>query len=287
MDALLWGSDYYVQVIDDVDAFRYQYGTGCLADQVFGQYLAHVAGLGYVLPAEHVRAAVASVFANNFRSMTGHANVQRTYALDDEQGVLLCTWPHGGRPRLPFVYCDEVWSGIEYQVAAHLAFEGDPDKAKRIVDAVRARHDGVKRNPWNEIECGNHYVRSMASWALLLAWSGYQYDAPNAAIGFDPRAADDAFQCLFTSASAYGTYRQEATADGWRTTLTVHAGTLPLRQLTLRPPAHANPVAARITLDGTPVDAQASRADDGSTTWRFAQHVSVTSELALVVPAQQ
>ena len=73
-------------------------------------------------------------------------------------GLLLCTWPEGGRPALPFPYADEVWTGIEYQVAAHLIYEGWVDEGLQIVEAVRARHDGVRRNPWNEVECGNHYA---------------------------------------------------------------------------------------------------------------------------------
>jgi non-lysosomal glucosylceramidase len=282
MDQLLWADDYYVQIVDDVDKYRYQYGTGCLADQVFGQYLAHVAGLGYVLPASHVRAAVNAVHANNLRPMAGHANVQRTFALNDERGVLLCTWPHGGRPRLPFVYCDEVWTGIEYEVAAHLLYEGEPAKAQEIVEAVRDRHDGVKRNPWNEVECGNHYVRSMASWALLLGWSGYRYDAPNAAVGFDPPGAEH-FQCLFTSAAAWGTYQQQPGPQRWQAALAVHSGTLPLRRFTARPLASADWAAARITADDRPVSATARRNDDGTTTWEFGELVTLTRSLEVVV----
>lgn len=121
MDQTLWGGEYYIQSIEDVDAYRYQYGIGCLADQVFGQLLAHVNGLGYVLPKDHIQQAIHSIYCYNFHSsMRGHASVQRTYALNDEAGLLLCSWPKGGRPRFPFVYSDEVWTGIEYQVAAHL-----------------------------------------------------------------------------------------------------------------------------------------------------------------------
>src|SRR5262249_14243461 len=141
MDALLFNGEYFEQKIDDVDVVRYQYGTGCLSDQLFGQTLAHVAGLGHVLPAEHVRSAVAAIYRHNFRpDLTEHHSVQRTYALNDEAGLVLCSWPRGGQPRIPFVYCDEVWTGIEYQVATHLVLEGFVDEALTLVRAVRDRH---------------------------------------------------------------------------------------------------------------------------------------------------
>ena len=209
MDSLLWAGDYYVQKLENVDAYRYQYGNGCLSDQLLGQCLAHVAGLGYILPRDHVRAALRSVFRNNFRrDLRGNANAQRTYVLDGEAGLLLCTWPRGGRPRIPLVYCDEVWTGIEYQVATHLIYEGMVEEGLEIVKAVRDRHDGVKRNPWDEVECGHHYVRSLASWGLLPALSGFRYDLGRGSISFQPVVNAEAFQCFFSTATAWGIYRQ-------------------------------------------------------------------------------
>ena len=209
MDALLWNGEYYVQRLDDVNAYRYQYGTGCLSDQLFGQLLAHVAGLGYVLPQEHVKTAIKSVYEHNFvEDLRGHENAQRTYVLDGEAGLLLCSWPRGGRPRLPFVYSDEVWTGVEYQVAAHLIYEGFVEEGLRMVKAVRDRHDGFKRNPWNEVECGHHYVRSLASWALLPALSGYRYDLTRKRISFQPVVPGGQFSCFFSTGGAWGVYRE-------------------------------------------------------------------------------
>lgn len=209
-DELLWGGEYYVQRLENVDDYRYQYGKGCLSDQLFGQLVAHVCGLGYVLPEEHVRQAVRSIFRYNFRErLSEHQNVQRTYGLNDEAGLLLCSWPHGGRPRLPFVYSDEVWTGIEYQVAAHLMYEGYIDEGVRLVEAVRGRYDGIARNPWDEIECGHHYVRSMASWSLLLALSGYEYDLTKHQVAFQPRINQEDFRCFFSNATQWGVYSQK------------------------------------------------------------------------------
>ncbi|HML45416.1 MAG TPA: GH116 family glycosyl hydrolase, partial [Clostridia bacterium] len=118
-DALLWGGEFYVQRLEDVDRHPYQHGLGCLSDQLFGQFMAHMAGLGYVLPEEHVQTALKSIYRYNFkRDLSEHESVQRCYALGKESGLVLCSWPQGGRPRFPFVYSTEVWTGIEYQVAA-------------------------------------------------------------------------------------------------------------------------------------------------------------------------
>jgi non-lysosomal glucosylceramidase len=209
MDEMLWGGEYYVQKLADVNAHRYQYGSGCLSDQVFGQLLAHVAGLGYVLPEKHVKKALASIFRYNFLPrMKDHHNVQRTYALGDEAGLLLCSWPHGGRPRFPFVYADEVWTGIEYQVAAHLVFEGLVEEGLSIVKAVRDRHDGVRRNPYSEVECGHHYARSMSSWAVLVALGGFRCDMVEGTMDLAPAVHEDDFSTFFSTGKAWGIYRQ-------------------------------------------------------------------------------
>ncbi|HNP14868.1 MAG: hypothetical protein KF739_02425 [Cryobacterium sp.] len=230
MDRLLFNGEYYEQKIDDVDEHRYQYGTGCLSDQVFGQLLAHLVGLGHILPAEHVKSAVGAIFRHNFRTdLTQQHSVQRTYALNGEQGLVLCSWPRGGRPRIPYVYSDEVWTGIEYQVAAHLIFEGLVDEGVTVVDAVRSRHDGRARNPWNEVECGNHYARSLASWAPLIALSGAQWDAQRRRLSFSP-ATSEPLACFFSTGTGWG----RVTADESGLTLVVDGGTVTIDSLALR-----------------------------------------------------
>lgn len=215
MDEMLWGGKYYVQAIENVDEYKYQYGKGCLSDQIFGQTMAHVAGLGYVLPEEHVKQAVKSIFDNNFLiSALEHHNTQRTYLLNDEKGLLLCTWNNAIRPKLPFPYSDEVWPGIEYQVATNLIYEGYVDEALTIVKAVRDRHDGVGRNPWNEVECGHHYARSLASYGLLVALSGFFYDLPKGRISFSPKINEDDFRCFFSTGKCWGVYIRKKQEDG-------------------------------------------------------------------------
>lgn len=226
MDELLFNGEYYEQKIDDVDSVRYQYGTGVLSDQLFGQYLAHVTGLGHVLPEAHVKSAIESVYRYNFRTdLSRHHSVQRTYALGHEAGLVLCSWPRGGRPRIPFVYSDEVWTGIEYQVAAHLIFEGFVEEGLTVVRAVRARHNGRNRNPWNEVECGNHYARSLASWAVLIAITGAQYDAVERSLAFAAGPLDS----FFSTGSGWG----RVSIDETGVTLSLDHGTLALDHLTV------------------------------------------------------
>jgi len=215
LDKQTFNGEFYIQLIDDVNEHKYQYGIGCLSDQLLGQYQAHCAGLGYVLDEKNVKSAVLSIFKNNFiNDFSDHENVQRMYALNDESGLLLCSWPNGGRPEIPFVYSDEVWTGIEYQVAAHLIYEGFIDEGLKIVEACRARHDGIKRSPWNEVECGHHYARSLASYAVLLALTGFRCDAVNKTLTFEPVINKDEFKGFFCCADGWGIYHQTKTGEG-------------------------------------------------------------------------
>jgi uncharacterized protein (DUF608 family) len=244
IDKLLYNGEYYQQRLDDVDEHRYQFGTGVLSDQTLGQLHAHLNGLGYVLPEEHIRSAVAAVFRHNFRpDLLHHENAQRAYALNDEGGLVQASWPKGGRPRLPFIYSDEVWTGIEYQVAAQLIFEGFVEEGLKVVRAVRARHTGEFRSPWDDIEAGHHYARSLASWGLLIAASGAQYDGIARTLSFDPIADGRYF---FSTGTAWGV----ATIAGDDVTLDVRGGRLDLTSLSLRgrrlPSVAPQPGAARL-----------------------------------------
>ncbi len=174
-----------------------------------------MAGLGHLLPQEHVRAALLAIYRHNFRQPLGsHVTLQRTYALPEESGLVLCTWPRGGQPVQPFVYCDEVWTGVEYHVAAHLIYEGYVAEGLEVVRAARARYDGIRRNPWDEVECGHHYARSMASWALLPALSGFSCDVNQRILRFAPLDGGQPFRLPFFCAKAWGLVIQDARGDG-------------------------------------------------------------------------
>ncbi|MER3474988.1 MAG: hypothetical protein C4335_13410 [Armatimonadota bacterium] len=150
---------------------RFQVGNGCLIDQLVGQYKAKRAGLGDLLDRYHIRTALEHIFRYNFRrNMRDHYHNMRTFATGDESGTLICTWPDGGRPEQPIPYWGECMTGFEYQLAVLLIDYGLRQEAEAVVKAIRGRHNGANRNPFNEPECGSYYARSMASWALLDAW---------------------------------------------------------------------------------------------------------------------
>ena len=186
---------------------KYQYGSGCLSDGVIGAWMARMYGIETPLKREHVRATLQAIFKNNFKTdLSDHANSQRPgYAMGREPGLVLCSWPHGGKPTLPFVYSDEVWTGIEYQVASHLIDEGFVTEGLTIVRALRSRYDGKTRNPWNEYECGNWYARAMASYALMATLSGFRYSAVEKTLWFGPRLETRPYKSFFSTANAFGT----------------------------------------------------------------------------------
>jgi len=185
---------------------KYQYGTGCLSDGVLGAWIAAVCGVGNVLDELKVLSHLNAVHSYNFRTdLSEHANPQRPgYALGAEGGLLLCSWPKGGSLSLPFVYSNEVWTGIEYQVASHLMLCGEVDKGLDIVRACRARYDGRVRNPFNEYECGHWYARAMSSYGLLQGLTGVRYDAVERTLYIKPSVRGD-FRSFLSTATGYGT----------------------------------------------------------------------------------
>ena len=185
---------------------KYQYGTGCLADGVLGSWLALVCGVGQVLAAPKVASHLHAVHKHNLKhDLSDFPNPQRpTYACGSEGGLVLCTWPKGGELSLPFVYSNEVWTGIEYQVASHLMRMGGVEEGLDIVRVCRDRYDGRVRNPFNEYECGHWYARAMSSYALLFGLSGARYDAVEKVLYLEPSIKGD-FRCFLATASGYGT----------------------------------------------------------------------------------
>ena len=210
---------------------RYQYGTGCISDGVIGAWMAQLYGVATPQKAALVRKHLKSIFRYNFREdLFEHACPQRPgYAMGHEGGLILCTWPQGGKPTLPFIYSDEVWTGIEYQVASHMIAEGLVKEGTRIVATARARYDGHVRNPFNEYECGSYYARAMASYALLHAYSGFRYSAVTRTLMLNPKTTRRPFRTFFSTAGAYGTIE----LSGGAVTVNVLEGQLQIDQLSL------------------------------------------------------
>ena len=237
----LFNGEYFEQRVPPGDERPWQYGAGCLSDQVFGQNWAHMLDLGDVYPAEKVRSALAAVFKYNWTPDVGPLNKEyppeRWFARPGEPGLFICTWPRGGRPKEPVRYRDEVWTGIEYQVAAGLAWEGMVDEALLIVRGIDERYDGRKHNPWNEVECGDHYARALASWGVLHALAGFTFDGPAGKLGFAPRIQQDEFQCFFSAGTGWGNLAQRREGRTQTNRVQVEWGTLRLGELAFEVPS--------------------------------------------------
>ncbi|MCC7354263.1 MAG: hypothetical protein IT330_10940 [Anaerolineae bacterium] len=260
LDAVLWNGDYYIQKYDAEKHPKRQHGTGCHADQLVGQWWAHLLGLGHLLPAEHVQQALASLFRYNWRpNQMEHNQGIRPLLRDDEPGLLICTWPLGGRPgpswRDVTVASDEVWTGTEYAVAGAMLYEGLIEEAFTVARTARDRHDGARRSPWNEIECGDHYVRAMSSWALLDAVAGYRYDAGDGFLGFAPRLTPESFRAFFIGARGWGALAQQVNGHEQRVMLTVAYGEVIVQKLVFRRAEQVSVQAVKVIANGQAVEA--------------------------------
>ena len=183
-------------------------GDGCFIDQMVSGWHAGLLGLGYIYDEDKVKAALNSVYKYNFKKdLRNIFNPCRIFAYKDEAGVIMCEWGNR-KPQNPVPYSKEIMTGFEYQLAVHMLMEGMEDKAIEIISAVRDRYDGKKRNPWNECECGSNYVRSMASYSALLAYSGFIFDMPNYTIGFKPLKDGDC-KFFWSIDGAWGTFERK------------------------------------------------------------------------------
>lgn len=171
----------------DLTSPNFQLGEGCLVDQLVGQYMAHICNLGYLVKPENVKKTLNSIYKYNYReSMFDHFNCMRSYALGGESALLMASYPKS-RPKYPFPYFTEVMTGFEYTAAIGMLYENQIEQGLHCIENIRARYDGLKRSPFDEAECGHHYARAMASWAAVLAWTGFNYSAVTSSLQFNPK----------------------------------------------------------------------------------------------------
>lgn len=255
-DENLFNGDFFVQhidledqtLLDQYDAMtkttywneeageiKYQIKEGCVIDQVIGQWHANLCGLGEIFDKKKTKTALGSLYKNNYvESMRHQINTWRLYALNDESGLIMCSWPDRiDKPAIPLTYNTETMTGFEYQAASHMIQEGLVDEGLTIIEAIRNRYDGEKRNPWNEIECGSNYARSMASYALLNTYSGFMFDMTRGIIGFNPVGHETTdiknYQFFWSLDSGWGTVKVR---DG-RVVLKVLYGSLRIQTIDL------------------------------------------------------
>ncbi len=209
-----------------------QLGAGCLVDQLVGQFLAHVCGLGYLVDEAKVKRTLDSIMRFNFKeNMFGHFNHMRSYVLNDESALLMATYPRGERPARPFPYYNEVMTGFEYSAAVGMLYEGDIENGLRCIAAIRDRYDGQKRNPFDEAECGHHYARAMASWAAILALSGFGYSAVAGRIRF--AAPTEPRRHFWSTGYAWGSCALKPNGSGCDVDFTVLGGEVSFAELEL------------------------------------------------------
>ena len=262
-DSCLWvhGKDSILDVYwsEEFGELKYQIGDGVATDQLLGQWHADLYGLGEIFAPQKLQSALSAIFRHNFRTaMRGHYNPCRIYSLNDEAGLVICSWPKN-KPVIPLPYSQETMCGFEYAAAALMLRHGLEEAGLKIAAAVRARYDGRRRNPWNEVECGSNYARSMASYSLLQSLSGIDYDGRCARFSFCPLKLRDC-RFFWSCGSAWGSVTlNSATLNGvegaapertpkaqasqtksqtktWSMRLLLQGGRLRLRSLTLKEP---------------------------------------------------
>jgi uncharacterized protein (DUF608 family) len=219
VDENLFNGEYYEHKITDpktkefldmsdpnIRIPAYQLGSGCLVDQLAGQYMAHVCGLGYLAKKENIETALKTIMSKNFvEGFDNTFNNMRSYVMGQESGLIMASWPKG-RLKVPFPYFAESMSGFEYTAAIGMLYEGQTEAGLKCITAIRNRFDGEKRNPFDEPECGHHYARAMAAWSAPLALSGFNYSAADNAIGFTSKPGT----YFWSNGSAWGTCKVEA-----------------------------------------------------------------------------
>ena len=253
----LWDGEYFIQQVDLKKYPKHQYEKGCLSDQLFGQGWAHLLGLGYIYPPENVSRALQSVFKYNWTPDVGPYNVahkpERWFARPGEPGLFTCTWPKSPYIAEGVRYKNEIWTGIEYQAAGHMIWEGMLDEGLIICRGIQDRYHPAKYNPFNEVECGDHYARAFASWGVYAALAGYEYHGPKGHLGFAPRITPDNFRAAFTCAEGWGTFAQKRQGKTQREEIEVRWGRLRLKSLAFAIPENFRSVKVLVTVAGRPV----------------------------------
>ena len=262
----LWDGEYFVQQVDLKKYPKHQYEKGCLSDQLFGQGWAHLLGLGYIYPPEHVKKALQSVWKYNWTPDVGPYNAthkpERWFARPGEPGLFTCTWPKSPYIAEGVRYKNEIWTGIEYQAAGHMVWEDMLREGLVICHGIEERYHPAKYNPFNEVECGDHYARAFASWGVYAALAGYEYHGPKGHLGFAPRITPEDFRAAFTCAEGWGTFSQKRNRKIQREEIEVRWGSLRLKTLAFIVPENFRKVKITVTAAGRPVQINYKREHD-------------------------
>lgn len=293
IDANLFNGEYYVQQIRGIPKDKiatgllvgmgskdtlhpmFQVGDGCLVDQLVGQYMATVAGMGDLLDPVHIRKTLESIYRYNYkRDLSRHASVQRVYALNDEAALVICDFTKGTRPDVPLPYYAEIMTGFEYSAAVLMLAHGMVNEGLECIANIRRRYDGEKANPYDESEYGRHYARAMASWAAIPVLSGFVYDARKGRLELAPRLKASEFRSFLSTPTGWGTV--ELTTQRFK--LTLVDGSLRLKELFFAPGLQS----ARV-MSGNKEVSHRPLAQNGGTLLQFSPEVIVDPSAPLLV----
>jgi hypothetical protein len=281
-DELCWNGEYYRQVYDGKDT-RNTWLNGVISEQLIGQWWSDMLGLGDIYPRQHMRSAIGAVFKYNFvPDCRKLLNTGYTLAVNDDAGLVICSWPKGGRPDQGVFYADTIEVGYEDQVAANLIYHGYVLEGIAVMKAIRDRYDGRKRDPYDQLECGGYYARSMANYSLLLALSGYRIDAPAGRVEFVPKLTPENFRCFFAAGEGWGTFSQKQRGPEFVADIKVQRGQLRLRTLSLAMPTAVSGAAVKVILACQPVDCDVRRHGENLSI-TFAREMVVVSGQKLTV----
>jgi non-lysosomal glucosylceramidase len=285
----LFNGEYFFSTIDPKHVHDISSGDGSLMDQVYGQSRGFQVGLPRILPEKETRTALKSRWTYNFSPDAGayfaSKNMGRKMVEVGDAGMILCTFPRtdwtfqqaSGGDKAPggfAYYFVECWTGMEYQVAGHMLWEGMLTEPLVMVRAIHDRYSPLKRNPYSEIECGSHYTRAMASHGVFIGACGYQYHGPKGEIGFAPKLTPEDFRAPFTAAEGWGTYSQKITNGEMAAAIELKKGTLRFRIVSLVIDGHSGTPSAKVTLSGTDVAGTCS-VIDGQIKVQFTEDVVI------------
>ncbi|MCI0499541.1 MAG: non-lysosomal glucosylceramidase [Planctomycetales bacterium] len=236
----LFNGEYFIQIEDPSRKKEIGVGPGCYIDQVFGQSWAHQVGLGHIFDKDKQLRALRFLWKYNFVPDVGlfrdRFKQGRWYAMPGDAGLVMCTWPQGGQnpdfdKHWQYMYFNECMSGFEWQVASHMICEGMLKEGLAVGRAIHDRYDASLRNPYNEIECSDHYARAMASYGVFISICGFQHHGPKGYLAFCPRTTPEDFKAPFITAEGWGTFVQQRKGKTQNHLIQLHWGCLKLKQM--------------------------------------------------------
>ncbi len=276
MTEQLFNGEYFINILDPDHPESPNSNIGCHIDQVLGQGWAMQAGLQRVLPEKETKSALSSIYKYNFKDDIGTyldtswiQNV-RFYALPGEAGTMMCTFPKGGADKAPgkikneweklvVGYFSECMTGFTYQAAAHMIAEGQTDNGMKMIKAIHDRYNADKRNPYNEVEYGNHYTRAMSSYGAFISASGFKYHGPKGTICFDPKTDPDNYKSAFISAEGWGSFSQKRNSEKQTNHLQLNYGQLTINSLELSVEEGMKVKIVKSFVEGKPINVKFSQ----------------------------